>query len=182
MACMRWTGTLMWFKQTNEQTNKQQNKCCRDGKAMPADEKSKRPQYGEGRGKIWLGNLKCSGKERNLAECVNGDKFDIGYCEHNEDVGVQCCKFCYSFHSDQILLNQNRNIYVSNFVWHLDSKWCHPFYKLNWLAKYITTRDEWNLTNIQGKCSIRNNPGITYIFTCTCVRGRFEMRNDIVMI
>lgn len=45
--------------------------------------------FGEGKGPIHVDNVKCTGNERSLAECI---KQDIGRhnCRHSEDAGVIC--------------------------------------------------------------------------------------------
>lgn len=45
--------------------------------------------FGEGRGPIHVDNVKCTGSERSLADCI---KQDIGThnCRHSEDAGVIC--------------------------------------------------------------------------------------------
>ena len=42
--------------------------------------------FGEGIGRIWLGDVRCSGSETRLIDCRN----DTFYCRHDEDVGVRC--------------------------------------------------------------------------------------------
>ncbi|XP_020863901.1 neurotrypsin isoform X3 [Phascolarctos cinereus] len=48
--------------------------------------------FGEGKGPIHADNVKCTGSERNLADCI---KQDIGRhnCRHSEDAGVICDYF-----------------------------------------------------------------------------------------
>lgn len=45
--------------------------------------------FGEGKGPIHVDNVKCTGNERSLADCI---KQDIGRhnCRHSEDAGVIC--------------------------------------------------------------------------------------------
>ena len=44
--------------------------------------------FGEGRGKSWLGGLQCTGSEANLLQCPHGG---VGSgCAHSQDVGVVC--------------------------------------------------------------------------------------------
>lgn len=45
--------------------------------------------FGEGKGPIHVDNVKCTGNERSLADCI---KQDIGKhnCRHSEDAGVIC--------------------------------------------------------------------------------------------
>ena len=48
-----------------------------------------RNRYGDGRGMIWLDNVRCQGVEAHLGDCSH-----IGWGEHNclhsEDVAVRC--------------------------------------------------------------------------------------------
>lgn len=48
--------------------------------------------FGEGNGPIHVDNVKCTGNERSLADCI---KQDIGRhnCRHSEDAGVICDYF-----------------------------------------------------------------------------------------
>ena len=48
--------------------------------------------FGEGKGPIHVDNVKCTGNERSLADCI---KQDIGRhnCRHSEDAGVICDYF-----------------------------------------------------------------------------------------
>lgn len=48
--------------------------------------------FGEGKGPIHVDNVKCTGVERSLADCI---KQDIGKhnCRHSEDAGVICDYF-----------------------------------------------------------------------------------------
>ncbi|NXX99878.1 CD5L protein, partial [Centropus bengalensis] len=46
-------------------------------------------RYGEGTGKIWLDEVKCTGEERNLSEC-RAQSRGIHNCHHMEDASVEC--------------------------------------------------------------------------------------------
>lgn len=48
--------------------------------------------FGEGNGPIHVDNVKCTGNERSLTDCI---KQDIGThnCRHSEDAGVICDYF-----------------------------------------------------------------------------------------
>ena len=54
-----------------------------------------RSYYGDGTGQIWLDDLKCSGSESSLEDCMTKTWGDNN-CDHGEDVGVNCepCKYC----------------------------------------------------------------------------------------
>jgi hypothetical protein len=46
-------------------------------------------QVPDGSGKIWLGNLYCTGREESLSSCSRGD-WGVHNCQHSNDVGVEC--------------------------------------------------------------------------------------------
>ena len=45
--------------------------------------------FGEGTGRIWLDNVKCTGNERQLRNCTN-TSFGVNSCSHAQDAGVRC--------------------------------------------------------------------------------------------
>ena len=47
--------------------------------------------FGSGSGPIWLDFVSCDGEEENLLNCShNGFGVTSYYCDHLDDVGVQC--------------------------------------------------------------------------------------------
>lgn len=46
--------------------------------------------FGPDVGPIWLGNVRCSGNETDIAECESNMGWGIIYCSHGEDAGVHC--------------------------------------------------------------------------------------------
>ena len=44
---------------------------------------------GEGTGRIWLDEVRCTGSERRLFDCPHSG-ISIHDCEHDEDVGIAC--------------------------------------------------------------------------------------------
>ena len=45
--------------------------------------------YRTSSGQIWLDDVRCSGTETNIDECVHGG-WGVHNCEHREDVAVWC--------------------------------------------------------------------------------------------
>lgn len=45
--------------------------------------------FGEGRGRIWLENVQCTGNERKLSDCTASSS-GVNSCSHAQDVGVRC--------------------------------------------------------------------------------------------
>ena len=47
--------------------------------------------YGQGSGRIWLGNLDCTGNEQTIENCPY-QGWGIESCSHSQDAGVKCIK------------------------------------------------------------------------------------------
>ena len=46
-----------------------------------------------GSGQIWLDNVRCVGNETGLEHCLHNGFGDISrYCDHRDDVGVECLR------------------------------------------------------------------------------------------
>uniref|UniRef100_A0A8C6ZZG0 Soluble scavenger receptor cysteine-rich domain-containing protein SSC5D n=1 Tax=Nothoprocta perdicaria TaxID=30464 RepID=A0A8C6ZZG0_NOTPE len=56
------------------------------GTALSAPRESR---YGEGKGKVWLSELNCTGREASLAEC-EAKPLGENVCNHVEDASVEC--------------------------------------------------------------------------------------------
>ena len=50
--------------------------------------------YGQGSGRIWLGNVNCVGTELTIGHCAHRG-WGIEYCYHGEDAGVKCGKILF---------------------------------------------------------------------------------------
>jgi len=48
--------------------------------------------YGEGRGLVWLENVRCIGSELRLENC-DSDPWGVHDCEHSQDAGVRCTPY-----------------------------------------------------------------------------------------
>merc|ERR1712098_678765 len=46
--------------------------------------------YGEGTGPIWIRGMECWGNETSLEDCPSAEWEPNYYCQHREDVGVEC--------------------------------------------------------------------------------------------
>ena len=56
----------------------------------------RRAAYGEGRGRIWLDNMECTGTENNISECFH-QGWGENNCAHSEDASVICAGWCYVY-------------------------------------------------------------------------------------
>lgn len=79
MECAEICQMLVWLPSTSEE-------CSVSRGAARARTMA---YFGEGKGPIHMDNVKCTGNEKSLADCV---KQDIGRhnCRHSEDAGVIC--------------------------------------------------------------------------------------------
>ena len=62
---------------------------CRQLGCGKALEDTLSSSFGPGSGPIWLGNLKCTGKESHVWRCPSWG-WGKHYCEHGQDAGVVC--------------------------------------------------------------------------------------------
>ena len=67
------------------------NVLCRQLGFRSAFKAFNKAYFGQGRGNIWLDNLKCNGSERKLSSCHHNG-WGIHNCIHDEDAGVSCGK------------------------------------------------------------------------------------------
>ena len=50
---------------------------------------TKSASYGQGRGRIWLNDLSCTGSENRLIDCPH-ESFSSHGCSHSKDAGLVC--------------------------------------------------------------------------------------------
>ena len=62
---------------------------CRQLGLGPAISARTAAYYGEGRGQIWLDDVRCVGNELSIQRCSHRG-WGIHDCDHYEDAGVQC--------------------------------------------------------------------------------------------
>jgi len=60
--------------------------CVRDG---ITGHKIDNRKYRTSSGRIWLDNVRCSGTETNIDECLHNG-WGVHNCQHREDVAVRC--------------------------------------------------------------------------------------------
>ena len=53
--------------------------------------------YGEGRGQIWLDNMRCVGTEKSIRNCPHRGWGRLRSCYHYEDAGVKCVSGTYVY-------------------------------------------------------------------------------------
>ena len=64
---------------------------CNELKFGPAIAARYNAFYGQGSGKIWLGDLNCTDTEKSISMCSHRG-WEIKYCGHSEDAGVKCSR------------------------------------------------------------------------------------------
>ena len=69
----------------------------------------KRGFYGQGRGQIWLDNVKCVGTEKTIRNCSHRGWGILYSCSHYEDAGVKCGSGNIFF---LLLIDSNNNMRI----------------------------------------------------------------------
>ena len=62
---------------------------CRQLRYEGALAASRRAEFGQGTGQIWLDEVKCVGDETSISDCRHGG-WGVHNCGHGEDAGVVC--------------------------------------------------------------------------------------------
>ena len=61
------------------------------------DPSTSEPFFGQGSGSVWLNNIRCTGSELHLDDCMHDGWGSNGNCDHNNDAGIICNGMYYQF-------------------------------------------------------------------------------------
>ena len=70
--------------------------------------------FGQGRGIIWLNNVKCRGNETRIENCPNSG-WGEHYCLHYEDAGVDC-QIGKHFWIENLMVKINLNTHKRTYM------------------------------------------------------------------